>query len=55
MISSGQIAYGAFRAYIEYHGRYPIPPWESLTAIEKQAWQHAAQEAIDVHIAAAFA
>lgn len=56
MICSGEIAYGAFRAHMQYYGnRRPLPEWASLSRVEQEAWRHAAQEAIDVHIAAAFA
>lgn len=55
MICSGEIAHQAFRVYMQYYAKYGLPEWSSLTRVEQEAWQHAAQEAIDVHIAAAFA
>jgi hypothetical protein len=52
--SEGEIAYGAYRAFKEYNGTQ-VPRWDELPLLDKQAWQHAASEAISVHVAAVLA
>lgn len=54
VVSEGEIAYGAYRAYLMQDGDY-IPRWSDLPYREKSAWQYASSEAISVHVAAALA
>ena len=58
MVCPGQIAY---EAYFKFSGGVslvsgaPLPTWGEQDARIREAWNVAAQEAIDVHIVAAFA
>jgi hypothetical protein len=56
MICEGQVAYGAYCAFkMDADKSLTLPTWLRLSWEEKQAWQHAASEAISVHVAAVLA
>lgn len=56
MVTSGEIAYCAYRAFLNVRPeKFELVEWKELDLWQRAAWEHAALEAISVHVAAALA